>query len=192
MWQGGDGKEVVRRRGRDEGAPSVVRRRRPRPAIALAGDPHRPPIPRSHTAARPQGCLGFSRGGFSVNHMDIAPKYAGMVMGISNTAGTVSGVIGVAVTGAILDRWGGADKVAGWCDGQAGERKEDLRPLPVCCSGVLYYLSYRGVWEAGRGRGGRKPGREGRGGQALEGYGAVTAGMRSVEGKDRAQGACGA
>jgi hypothetical protein len=33
------------------------------------------------------GALGFSRGGFSVNHMDIAPKYAGMIMGISNTAG---------------------------------------------------------------------------------------------------------
>ncbi len=33
------------------------------------------------------GCLGFARGGFSVNHMDIAPKYAGVVMGISNTAG---------------------------------------------------------------------------------------------------------
>ncbi|GIL42012.1 hypothetical protein Vafri_82 [Volvox africanus] len=60
------------------------------------------------------GCLGFSRGGFSVNHMDIAPKYAGMVMGISNTAGTVSGVIGVAVTGYILDMYGGADNVQGW------------------------------------------------------------------------------
>jgi ACS family sodium-dependent inorganic phosphate cotransporter len=33
------------------------------------------------------GALGFSRGGFSVNHMDIAPKYAGVLMGISNTAG---------------------------------------------------------------------------------------------------------
>jgi ACS family sodium-dependent inorganic phosphate cotransporter len=33
------------------------------------------------------GALGFSRGGFSVNHMDIAPKYAGIVMGLSNTAG---------------------------------------------------------------------------------------------------------
>lgn len=31
-------------------------------------------------------CLSC-RGGFSVNHMDIAPKYAGVVMGISNTAG---------------------------------------------------------------------------------------------------------
>ncbi|GFH21983.1 MFS domain-containing protein, partial [Haematococcus lacustris] len=40
--------------------------------------------------------------------MDIAPKYAGMVMGISNTAGTIAGVIGVAMTGYILDHEGGA------------------------------------------------------------------------------------
>lgn len=39
------------------------------------------------------GILGFSRGGFSVNHMDIAPKYAGPLMGISNTAGTLAGEI---------------------------------------------------------------------------------------------------
>lgn len=39
------------------------------------------------------GMAGFSRGGFSVNHMDIAPKYAGPVMGISNTAGTLAGII---------------------------------------------------------------------------------------------------
>jgi len=60
------------------------------------------------------GALGFSRGGFSVNHMDIAPKYAGVVMGISNTAGTLSGVIGVAVTGVILDYEGGASNIMGW------------------------------------------------------------------------------
>jgi ACS family sodium-dependent inorganic phosphate cotransporter len=60
------------------------------------------------------GTLGFSRGGFSVNHMDIAPKYAGVVMGISNTAGTLSGVIGVAVTGWILDGAGGASVITGW------------------------------------------------------------------------------
>jgi ACS family sodium-dependent inorganic phosphate cotransporter len=35
------------------------------------------------------GTLGFSRGGFSVNHMDIAPNYAGVLMGISNTAGEI-------------------------------------------------------------------------------------------------------
>ena len=37
------------------------------------------------------GLAGFARGGFSVNHMDIAPRHAGVVMGISNTAGTVAG-----------------------------------------------------------------------------------------------------
>ena len=37
------------------------------------------------------GLAGFARGGFSVNHMDIAPRHAGVVMGISNTAGTIAG-----------------------------------------------------------------------------------------------------
>ena len=37
------------------------------------------------------GCAALARGGFSVNHMDIAPRYAGIVMGFSNTAGTLAG-----------------------------------------------------------------------------------------------------
>jgi ACS family sodium-dependent inorganic phosphate cotransporter len=60
------------------------------------------------------GVVGFSRGGFSVNHMDIAPQYAGIVMGISNTAGTVSGIIGVSATGFILESAGGSESRAGW------------------------------------------------------------------------------
>jgi ACS family sodium-dependent inorganic phosphate cotransporter len=53
-------------------------------------------------------CLGklFSAagvGGFSVNHMDIGPKYAGSLMGITNTAGTIPGIIGVYVSGLILE-----------------------------------------------------------------------------------------
>eukprot|EP00775_Hariotina_reticulata_P010445 gene10445-10603_t len=66
------------------------------------------------TTTLTMGTLGFSRGGFSVNHMDIAPKYAGVVMGISNTAGTLAGVVGVAVTGYILDASGGAGNISGW------------------------------------------------------------------------------
>lgn len=51
--------------------------------------------------------FGFSSlGGFGVNHMDIAPRHAGTLMGISNTAGTLPGVIGVYVTGLILDATG--------------------------------------------------------------------------------------
>lgn len=60
------------------------------------------------------GAAGFARGGFSVNHMDIAPRFAGAIMGISNTAGTLAGVVGVAATGQLLERAGGADRRAGW------------------------------------------------------------------------------
>ena len=44
----------------------------------------------------------FVTGGFAVNHMDIAPRHAGTLMGITNTAGTIPGIIGVYVSGMIL------------------------------------------------------------------------------------------
>jgi len=40
--------------------------------------------------------------GFAVNHLDIAPRYAGVVMGLSNTAGTIPGIIGINASGWIL------------------------------------------------------------------------------------------
>ncbi|XP_058109304.1 probable anion transporter 6 [Magnolia sinica] len=49
------------------------------------------------------GFLALGRAGFAVNHMDVAPRYAGIVMGISNTAGTVAGIVGVGLTGWILE-----------------------------------------------------------------------------------------
>ena len=42
----------------------------------------------------------FARGGFSVNHMDIAPAHAGVLMGLSNSAGTLSGACWVPTAGA--------------------------------------------------------------------------------------------
>ena len=60
------------------------------------------------------GACGLARGGFSVNHMDIAPRYAGILMGISNTAGTVSGIIGVSATGFMLESAGGGQHAGGW------------------------------------------------------------------------------
>lgn len=51
--------------------------------------------------------FGFSSAaGFGVNHMDIAPRHAGTLMGISNTAATLPGIIGVYITGVILDATG--------------------------------------------------------------------------------------
>lgn len=53
-------------------------------------------------------CLGkvFSAagtGGYMVNHLDIGPRHAGTLMGITNTAGTIPGIVGVYVSGLILD-----------------------------------------------------------------------------------------
>ena len=45
-------------------------------------------------------------GGFAVNHMDIAPRHAGTLMGITNTAGTLPGIIGVYISGLILETTG--------------------------------------------------------------------------------------
>ena len=49
------------------------------------------------------GFLALGRAGFAVNHMDIAPRYAGIVMGVSNTAGTLAGIIGVDLSGKLLE-----------------------------------------------------------------------------------------
>ena len=48
----------------------------------------------------------FVTGGFVVNHMDIAPRSAGTLMGITNTAATIPGIIGVYVSGLILEATG--------------------------------------------------------------------------------------
>ncbi len=56
-------------------------------------------------------CLGnavgaFVTGGFAVNHMDVAPNQAGKMMGITNTFATIPGIIGVTVSGFILQATG--------------------------------------------------------------------------------------
>ncbi len=63
-----------------------------------------------HTAvALMCGALGFialTWSGFVPNHLDIAPRYADVLMGITNTAGTVPGIIGVYITGWLVDSTG--------------------------------------------------------------------------------------
>lgn len=58
--------------------------------------------------------LGLSRGGWAVNHMDIAPRHAGVVMAIANGAGTLAGVVGVSWTGNILEAMGGPKEAVAW------------------------------------------------------------------------------
>ena len=60
------------------------------------------------------GALGigsFAVAGFGTNHLDIAPRHAGVLMGITNTVGTVPGVVGVALTGWLVDTTGSYDSV---------------------------------------------------------------------------------
>ena len=59
-----------------------------------------------------QGLDAFSQSGLYSNHQDIGPRYAGVLLGLSNTAGVLAGVLGTAATGFILqqgtwqDVWG--------------------------------------------------------------------------------------
>lgn len=76
------------------------------------------------------GALALARGGYSVNHMDIAPTHAGILMGLSNGAGSMAGMIGPWVTGHILDT--SADTATAWhvaCSVPAG----------LCTAGAIVY-----------------------------------------------------
>ena len=46
------------------------------------------------------GCL---QSGFSINHLDIGARYAGVLMAITNTAGTVSGIVSPFVVGQLTN-----------------------------------------------------------------------------------------
>lgn len=43
----------------------------------------------------------FLSQGFNVNHLDIAPRYASILMGISNGVGTLSGMVCPLIVGAM-------------------------------------------------------------------------------------------
>ncbi|MSR15094.1 MAG: MFS transporter [Gammaproteobacteria bacterium] len=52
------------------------------------------------------GLLALTWSGFLPNHLEIAPRYADVLMGLTNTAGTIPGVLGVALTGWLVDTTG--------------------------------------------------------------------------------------
>ncbi|KAK1377223.1 ascorbate transporter, chloroplastic [Heracleum sosnowskyi] len=61
-----------------------------------------------------QGLDAFSQSGLYSNHQDIGPRYAGVLLGLSNTAGVLAGVFGTAATGYILQKgsWDDVFKVS--------------------------------------------------------------------------------
>lgn len=49
------------------------------------------------------GLLALSWSGFLPNHLEIAPRHADILMGLTNTAGTIPGIVGIAITGWLVD-----------------------------------------------------------------------------------------
>ena len=52
------------------------------------------------------GLASFSLAGLYCNHADLSPRYAPVLLGLTNTSGAIPGIIGVTITGAILDKSG--------------------------------------------------------------------------------------
>ncbi len=50
------------------------------------------------------GTLALCLSGFAANSFDIAPRHADVIWGLANTAGTMPGIIGVYITGWLIDR----------------------------------------------------------------------------------------
>ncbi len=50
------------------------------------------------------GFCGLAMAGFNLNHIDIAPQYAGVLMGITNFAATIPGIIGPLVAKTIAHK----------------------------------------------------------------------------------------
>ncbi|THD26195.1 Solute carrier family 17 (Sodium-dependent inorganic phosphate cotransporter) member 7 [Fasciola hepatica] len=74
------------------------------------------------------GFSGFAISGYNVNHLDIAPRYASILMGLSNGVGTISGMV-CPLTTELLTR---------------GERKEGWATVFLIASlvhftGVIFY-----------------------------------------------------
>jgi ACS family sodium-dependent inorganic phosphate cotransporter len=49
------------------------------------------------------GLLGLGWTGFSANYLDIAPRHGAMLFAVGNTFGTIPGVVGVTITGWLID-----------------------------------------------------------------------------------------
>lgn len=48
------------------------------------------------------GFGAFAWSGFAVNHLDLSPKYASILMGISNTFATIPGIVSPLLTGVLV------------------------------------------------------------------------------------------
>ena len=52
------------------------------------------------------GLASCSLAGLYCNHADLSPRHAAILLGMTNTTGALPGIVGVAITGALLDLTG--------------------------------------------------------------------------------------
>lgn len=77
------------------------------PAAALLGlNAVRDPMVAAAWLTAAVGLSSFSQAGFLVNYQEIGPKYAGVLHGMSNTAGTMAAIISTLGTGLFIERLG--------------------------------------------------------------------------------------
>ena len=76
------------------------------------------------------GCGAFSHSGFWSNVVDLSPQYSGVMLGISNTLGTVPGIMANLSTGYILQQTGNN---WGWVFGLA---------IAIYCVGLIVFLTW--------------------------------------------------
>lgn len=61
------------------------------------------------------GILALSRGGWSTNHVEIAaPEHAAMLYSVANCISAATSVVGISVTGKLLDAFGGSASSMAW------------------------------------------------------------------------------
>ena len=65
-----------------------------------------PSLNRNPVQSCSTGAFAFCMSGFAPNCFDIAPRYADVIWGISNSVATLPGIIGVYITGWLVDRTG--------------------------------------------------------------------------------------
>ncbi|XP_064482484.1 vesicular glutamate transporter 2-like [Ornithodoros turicata] len=82
------------------------------------------------------GFSGFAISGFNVNHLDIAPRYASILMGLSNGVGTLAGMLCPIVVEYITDK-----KLHGGDDASRWEKVFLIASL-IHFGGVIFYAIF--------------------------------------------------
>lgn len=101
-------------------------------------------LPRSCAAATVVSSLALasaalSRGGWSTNHMEIAaPEHAAMLYSVANSISAAASVLGISLTGKLLDTFGGGGEPEAWTAAMG-----TIGALCGAC-GVLFVLFARG------------------------------------------------